>query len=636
MKKLKENNKNIRIKLGAWCVVLLFCVVSFSDCAQQTTPKGGPKDSLPPVVVGAVPEYKTTNFKGERIQILFDEYVQLKDQQKHFFMSPFPAKKPTLMIKNRSVVVDLKAPLDSGVTYTLNFGAALADNNEGNVLHGLTYVFSTGNEIDSMTLTGLALDAYTLDSLDLVYVAFFDPKADSLEKDSTLYRSRALSVGRTNEYGIFIRNFLKPMDYKVYAFLDNNGNQMYERGIDLVAFSDELYNPATQPEVSFWEDTAGVQLADAQLEFYLFKEKPLTRQNFYEMKRPMKNMITLKFNAPWPQIDTLEIEGVDKSKMIFEYLKPERDSIAVWLDMPLDKLSDTLKGRLVYQKPDTLNVMRPAVEPILLSFFEKKAEDKEVEEENKKPLTVNVKVKGNVLPYENLPLEFVYPLKSVDKSKILLEYNVRGDIWQKVALKFERDSVNIRQWVLSAPWVKRGSYRLTIPAGVFKNIAGEQNDTLKAPFTIANHEDFSTLRLNITGADTLKNYIVQLVDPTSKGLKVQREIKSVGNGQLTIEYVEVGNCAIRIIEDVNRNEKWDVGDLERRVAPERVRLVKNQDGSSVILCKKNWEIDIDVDIEKVFARRKVVKTEIVIDSLAQPVEHNHQHGEEHNHEEHQH
>ena len=144
------------------------------------------------------------------------------------------------------------------------------------------------------------------------------------------------------------------------------------------------------------------------------------------------------------------------------------------------------------------------------------------------------------------------------------------------------------------------------------------------------------MRLNITGADTLKNYIVQLVDPTSKGLKVQREIKSVGNGQLTIEYVEVGNCAIRIIEDVNRNEKWDVGDLERRVAPERVRLVKNQDGSSVILCKKNWEIDIDVDIEKVFARRKVVKTEIVIDSLAQPVEHNHQHGEEHNHEEHQH
>jgi hypothetical protein len=119
----------------------MLCAISMSDCAQPMTPRGGPKDSLPPVVVGAEPAYRTTNFNGKRVVIMFDEYVQLKDQQAQFYMSPFPEKKPTLMIKNRSVVVDLKSPLDSGVTYSLNFGESLVDNNEGNILHGLTYVF---------------------------------------------------------------------------------------------------------------------------------------------------------------------------------------------------------------------------------------------------------------------------------------------------------------------------------------------------------------------------------------------------------------------------------------------------------------------------------------------------------------
>ena len=98
----------------------------------------------------------------------------------------------------------------------------------------------------------------------------------------------------------FVREFLKGQSYKVYGFLDKNGNQYYERGVDMVAFTDELFNPTQLPEVSIWEDTLGVQLADAQVVLYLFKEKALTRQNFSEMTRPLKNKIVMKFNAPLP------------------------------------------------------------------------------------------------------------------------------------------------------------------------------------------------------------------------------------------------------------------------------------------------------------------------------------------------
>jgi hypothetical protein len=622
-------NKNRKIKFGAWSIIFMLCAISMSDCAQPMTPRGGPKDSLPPVVVGAEPAYRTTNFNGKRVVIMFDEYVQLKDQQAQFYMSPFPEKKPTLMIKNRSVVVDLKSPLDSGVTYSLNFGESLVDNNEGNILHGLTYVFSTGGEIDSLKMTGLALDAYTLDSVSLAYVMFYDPESDSLDLDSTLYRSKALAVGRTNRNGIFVREFLKGQPYKVYGFLDKNGNQYYERGVDMVAFTDELFNPTQLPEVSIWEDTSGVQLADAQVVLYLFKEKALTRQNFSEMTRPLKNKIVMKFNAPWPQITELEIDGIDKSKIIYEYLKPERDSMALWLDMPLEDLPDTLNGSFVYMKPDSMNVMIPTTEPIKLGFFEKKEKKQDQDSLKSKKMSVNVHVKGAVLPYENIPLEFAYPLNKVEKNKIELEYCGRGDKWQRVQMSIERDSVNAKLWIISSQWVKGGEYRLMIPAGAFRNIIGEQNDTLKAPFTIASTSEYSTIILNVSGADSNKNYIVQIVDPTQRDLKVLREIKSVGNGVLKIEYVDVGTRAIRVIEDSNKNERWDPGELEHRVAPERVRMLTSNDGVATFLCKKNWDVEFDLDLNKLYAPRKVVKTELLPDSLLQQQtrvdNHNHQH-----------
>jgi hypothetical protein len=397
----------------------------------------------------------------------------------------------------------------------------------------------------------------------------------------------------------------------------------------MVAFTDELFNPTQLPEVSIWEDTSGVQLADAQVVLYLFKEKALTRQNFSEMTRPLKNKIVMKFNAPWPQITELEIDGIDKSKIIYEYLKPERDSMALWLDMPLEDLPDTLNGSFVYMKPDSMNVMIPTTEPIKLGFFEKKEKKQDQDSLKSKKMSVNVHVKGAVLPYENIPLEFAYPLNKVEKNKIELEYCGRGDKWQRVQMSIERDSVNAKLWIISSQWVKGGEYRLMIPAGAFRNIIGEQNDTLKAPFTIASTSEYSTIILNVSGADSNKNYIVQIVDPTQRDLKVLREIKSVGNGVLKIEYVDVGTRAIRVIEDSNKNERWDPGELEHRVAPERVRMLTSNDGVATFLCKKNWDVEFDLDLNKLYAPRKVVKTELLPDSLLQQQtrvdNHNHQH-----------
>ena len=154
-------------------ILLLFLSSMLVRCANTTTPQGGPRDTIPPVLMVATPENHTTKFAAKRIFVEFNEYVQLKDQHKEFFTSPRMKTKPTLSIRGRGVLIDIKDTLRDDQTYVLNFGASLRDNNEGNPLHSFSYVFSTGEEIDSMWMSGYTADAQKSDSVAKSYIYFY-------------------------------------------------------------------------------------------------------------------------------------------------------------------------------------------------------------------------------------------------------------------------------------------------------------------------------------------------------------------------------------------------------------------------------------------------------------------------------
>ena len=160
---------------------------------RSGSPNGGPKDTLPPKILSLQPQDYTINFQGKdkKIYIDFNEYVQIKDQQKELYTSPAMKKKPTLTMRGRSLVVEIKDDsLLENTTYAIEFGSSIADNNEGNPLHGLRYVFSTGSEIDSMVMSGYTESSDKADSLGRTFIYFFE--ADSVEQpdkwDSTLFK----------------------------------------------------------------------------------------------------------------------------------------------------------------------------------------------------------------------------------------------------------------------------------------------------------------------------------------------------------------------------------------------------------------------------------------------------------------
>ena len=141
--------------------LIYFFAISSGGCAQIGMPTGGPRDSIPPVLVSASPKIHSTNVTGNKITLTFNEYIELKEVQTNVLISPFPKRQPQIDYKLRTVTVKLKDTLLPNTTYSINFGKAIVDNNEGNPMKDFTFVFSTGNNIDSLTLDGKVLVAET-------------------------------------------------------------------------------------------------------------------------------------------------------------------------------------------------------------------------------------------------------------------------------------------------------------------------------------------------------------------------------------------------------------------------------------------------------------------------------------------
>ncbi len=607
-------------------VAAFFCTALFMRCANQMAPQGGPKDSLPPVVKLMTPENGQRRFTQKRIFIEFDEYVQLKDQNKEFYTSPMMKTKPTLAIKGRGVRIDIKDTLLENRTYALNFGSAVRDNNEGNILYGLRYVFSTGSAIDSMMMTGYTADAMKGDSISKSFVFFYDAKIDTIPQyDSILLKHQPDAVGRAENNGIFIAQNLKPIPYKIYAVQDNNGNQKYDPGVDRVGFLDSLYNPAEMEPFAMWLDEyRKYPTADPQVYFRMFTDGQFKRHNLTGSERPGRHQAILRFSAPFPQIDTLRFDGIPDDRIIREYMTPGRDTISLWFNVPSEMLPDTIKGRISYLKHDSLSILVPTSQQLRLAwrYIESKEEQKAREKEEKErrrteeegeeyiplpkpnPFKFKVDAGAEVNPEKNIPIQFDIPLVEIDSTRISLTNITVPDEPSPVPFHLLQDTMNIRKWTVAADWDQDTKYRLLVPAGAFVNVAGERNDTLKADFTIMQKSKFSTIVANVTGKTPDSKYVVQIVN---KNNKVEKELPYVSTGKYYFYYIPEGEVRIRVIEDVNGNGRWDTGNLIERRQPERAEFYVGATGSQMTPTRINWEVDVNLDMTQIFAPISIEK-----------------------------
>lgn len=582
--------------------VVLGTVMFSHSCANTTTPpSGGPKDTIPPVIVKLYPYPGTKNVPVHKTQLefTFDEYVVVKDQQS-IFLSPPMEKPPKYKMKGKTLVIYFENDLDSNKTYTLDITNAVADNNEGNMFPGYNLAFSTGTDVDSMYITGVVQDCNTLMPIKGATVMLYKDQADS-----AIFLQRPVAAGRTDDWGYFCLRNIQDTVYRLFAIMDINYDNKYDATSEQVAFFDSLVRPVNRVRDSVPElykylmtDTLACKARKTEYTLNLFKETPST-QMIDNYERVGERTAYITFMAPYAQIDSIWIKGVPHEKLITQF-NIKQDSLEIWVNDPAPQ-PDTLYLNVDYMKTDTLGNLSPFVEEIKLvkpkELMARKSSRKDIKKEDTTAV-FTVDSKAENIEQNGFVVEFKYPLVVSAFDSVTFRYLNPRQQETKGKFTVTQDSLNLRKYVIrpTEKFLPGYEYFLNIPERKFKDINGFYNDSLEVKVTLPNDETLSLLSINMSN---VKNkYIVDLLD--EKHSKTLRSYIIDTDQTLLFPYLKAGKYSIRITEDVNRNGIVDTGNLLERKQPEKVLFYKLEDGTDLIDIPEKTELSQSIDVGEMF------------------------------------
>ncbi len=489
---------------------------------------GGPRDRTPPKLLLATPLNQTRNFKAKSIKLDFDEYFKLINTYSEITISPAMEKQPEYKTSKKSLIILFKDSLTKNTTYVINFGKAIADVNEGNVLKNFTYVFSTGPHIDSLSMSGTVINTQTQEKEKDATVMLF-PAA----QDSAMFGKKKPAIYTTTDTaGNFTLANLHDGDYRIYALKETSANKIYDNENELIAF---LKRP-----IHLDKDTTGIQLA-------VFKQAP---DKFRVVSKQIDpdGKLFFTFNQPLtePGAKINYPPGIDDQK-ILEFNKT-RDTALIWSkNMDFDSLSVSFldKGKLL----DTVFLRKGRKETFQRTVG----------------LLFNTGNDMRLKPGTDLIITVNAPVQSFDVSRIIL----LEDSVSKTNFTLTRDPQSSRKFIMKYRWRQDARYQLTFNEGSFVNIYGDPNKRIPKNFIIDKPENYGTIILTVNVPDSTKSYVVELLNE-QKQLRQTNVIKK--NTILTYKDFIAGKYRVRIIYDDNGNGKWDSGNVKRRVYPEQIFL----------------------------------------------------------------
>lgn len=572
------------------------------SCANTTTPpSGGKKDTLPPVIIGLNPLPGATNVPVHKteIAIRFDEYVKVKDP-KNIFLSPPLSKAPKYKMRGKTLVVYFEEDLAENTTYTLDLTGAVTDNNEGNLFPGFTLAFSTGDRLDSMVVTGTVRDCNTLQPIKGATVMLYKDLSDS-----AVIVSRPDAAVKTDDWGYFsLRNVADTL-YRLYAVVDETGNNLYDLDNDRIGFLDTVIRPVmvvsdTLKELLKYdmEDTVRCMARRSEHEINVFKERP-SKQMIVNKMRTSDRSAYITFMAPDAQIDSIWMAGIPTDRLILQF-SPRRDSLELWVN-DRRRLRDTMHVFVDYKKTDSNGVLAPFTEHLKLTSEKGKSASKSSRRNLKHEDTtcvISLKAEAERVEQYGFEFEFKYPIiiENFDSLR-LISINPRQ---QESPMRFTvtRDSTNLRRYSLKPVEKMQGGYeyRLKVPYRKFMDINGFYNDSTEVKVSLPSDDKLSSINLALDNVE--HTYIVDLLN--EKRDKVLRSYNIDSDCTLEFPYLKKGKYSIRLTEDYNRNGIVDSGVLLEHRQPEKVKFYRLRNGSYVIDVPEAMTLDQKIDVKELF------------------------------------
>jgi len=569
-------------------------------CASIGSPDGGIYDEIPPKVVGCSPAERSVGNDSRRMQIRFDEYIKLENANEKVIVSPPQLEPANIRADGKSVKITLYDTLQANTTYTIDFSDAIVDNNEGNPMGNYTYSFSTGEEIDTMEVSGVVLNAADLEPVKGILVGLYP--LDSLFSD-TIFSTQPFSrVSRTNGSGRFSIKGVKQGKYRAFALEDKDGNFFFSQKSERIAFSldtittscqwdvrtDSIFNRDGEfdsirvvPFVHYFPD-------DLVLNAFLVEGQD---QHLLKIERPDPNVIKFFFTAPADSLPIIRGLNFNDSCLVAD-ASLKNDTVVYWItDTAFTHHEDTLKFELTFLETDTLGVLQPHTEiqevvpkvtwQKIYKEKQKKIQDwkKQREKRMKKAkeplppeenpyektfLDISVRPSGNIDPNQNIQYSAKQPIAKADTTK--MRFFIKKDtLWVPEPFLFLPDR-DVKSYTLYAEWEQKNQYRFEIDSAAIVGVMGEACKPLKNEFTVKSDDSYGSFFVHVIYPDT-SQIIVQLLN---KGDKCVAEVPADKDGRADFFFLKPGEYYMRCFVDSNGNGVWDTGNYAEGLQPELV------------------------------------------------------------------
>lgn len=578
----------------AWIIIV-------SSCANQGMPTGGAKDTIPPVLVGSYPRYKSLNFNGNEVRLTFNEFVISDQVSEKLVISPPLEKNPSILTKSRTLIVRFNESLRDSVTYSLDFKNSVVDNNEQNPYNNLRFVFSTDNKLDTLRVAGKVMNSFNMEPLENSLVLLHKNL-----HDSAVYTLRPDYIARSDKDGMYFFDNLAEGKYNLFSLNDINKNMRYDEGAEEIAFHDTLVVPSAEyhAETDTLATGADSLLITGHIQFY---PEPIYLRQFTEQffdqylkssKRDSRYQFTLVFNEP--VTDTFNVNlldyDIDKSWYIAEP-NVEYDSINFWIADTTLAAKESIKLELTYLQTDTIGETYLKKDTVEMIFVEKedlrrRRRSREEEDDQLQPVaqfnwSTNLSSAGFDLNKDIL-ITAPQPVVAFDTAGIVL-YQTDDTLKVPLSFRFAPDSVAWRTYRLQFPWKDETSYTLQIDSAASVNIYGITSKELVFGFKTRRLDYYGAINLAVMGVG--HQMIVQLLENKPEETVIREKIITQDQ-TVVFNYLPPEKYKIKAIYDRNSNGIWDQGSYRDKFQPEGVVYI-----NEVIKVRSNWDSNLNWDLK---------------------------------------
>jgi len=552
-----------------------------AGCANRGMgPQGGPKDETPPVELSAVPENGCVGFKANRIEVTFNEYLELDNVGQNLLMSPPQQNPPEVKARGKRLLIHFTDSLRDSTTYTLDFGNAVCDFTERNPYKNYTYSFSTGDVIDTLEVRGKVYEAANLNPVVGALVGIHSDWSDTAFTQLPLLR-----IAKSDSTGSFRIANIRAGDYRLYGLYDVSRDYRLTIGEPL-AFADELLTPEVHPHYetdSLGRDSlVGYDYGPADLALFLFRE---AQQRVY-LQRTTRNQahtIQVTFSAAgdsMPQFRCLD----DSVRFLVKYAE-KTDSITLWLPDSSSIAKDSLYFEVRYRQTDSLYHMEWATDTVRAIWRAPKLSAKAAKAQARKKRHKKLELRSNARQAfelnDTLSISCTTPLASIARDSIHVLEKI-DSLYKPVACTVETNDTFPMRLQVIAPLAAGKTYELRIDSGAMHDIYGVPNKVERYTLQMKTPEDYSTIRVKIAPFEPKAR--IQVINGQDQ---VVQEQQAVPEGAF-FQYLKPDTYYLRLYMDENGDGKWTTGSWAEHRQPERIIYYPES-----VQTKSNWDFDVE-------------------------------------------